>query len=103
MDELEFVVYLLFFELYLFVTSVGLVFSQGVPQSDKKDLSAPLATEPRAPSRRLTVLLREKVGLRPRTPKRSPLQKSYKRWAPPGDGRALAVDLWWFLLGFPFS
>ena len=29
-DELEFVVYLLFFELYLFVTSVGLVFSQGV-------------------------------------------------------------------------
>ena len=51
-DELEFVVYLLFFELYLFVTSVGLVFSQGVPHvADEKDLSAPLATEPQAPSR----------------------------------------------------
>ena len=46
-DELEFVVYLLFFELYLFVSSVGLVFSQGVPHvADKKVLSAPLATEP---------------------------------------------------------
>ena len=43
-DELEFVDYLLFFELYLFVTSVGLVFSQGVPHvADKKDLSAPQA------------------------------------------------------------
>ena len=51
-DELEFVVLLLFFELYLFVTSVGLVFSQGVPHvAVKKDLSEPLATEPRAPSR----------------------------------------------------
>ena len=52
MDELEFVVYLLFFVLYLFVTSVGLVFSQGVPHdADKKDLSSPLATESQAPSR----------------------------------------------------
>ena len=52
MDELEFVVYLLFFELYLFVSSVGLVFSQGVPHvADKEVLSAPLATEPQAPSR----------------------------------------------------
>ena len=51
-DELEFVVYLLFFELYLFVSSVGLVFSQGVPRvADKEVLSAPLATEPQAPSR----------------------------------------------------
>ena len=51
-DELEFVVHFLFIELYLFVTSVGLVFSQGVPQvADKKDLSAPLATEPQALSR----------------------------------------------------
>ena len=51
-DELEFVVHLLFIELYLFVTSVGLVFSQGVPHvADEKDLSAPLATEPQAPSR----------------------------------------------------
>ena len=51
-DELEFVVYLLFFGLYLFVTSVGLVFSQGVPHvADKKELSAPLATEPQAGSR----------------------------------------------------
>ena len=51
-DELVFVVYLLFFELYLFVTSVGLVFSQGVPHvADKKDLSALLATEPQATSR----------------------------------------------------
>ena len=51
-DELEFVFYLLFIELYLFLTSVGLVFSQGVPHvADEKDLSAPLATEPQAPSR----------------------------------------------------
>ena len=64
--------------IYLFVTSVGLVFSQDVPHvADKKDLSAPLATEPQAPSRRLTVLLREKVGLRPRTQKRYPLLKGY--------------------------
>ena len=51
-DELEFVVHLLFIELYLFVTSVGLVFSQDVPHDAyEKDLSAPLATEPQAPSR----------------------------------------------------
>ena len=51
-DELEFVVHLLFIELYLFVTSVGLVFSQGVPHvADEKDLSSPLATEPQVPSR----------------------------------------------------
>ena len=51
-DEFEFVVYLLFFVLYLFVSSVGLVFSQGVPHvADKEVLSAPLATEPQAPSR----------------------------------------------------
>ena len=51
-DELEFVVYFLFFELYLFVSSVGFVFSQGVAHvADKKVLSAPLATEPQAPSR----------------------------------------------------
>ena len=51
-DEFEFVVYLLFFVLYPFVTSVGFVFSQGVPHvADMKVLSAPLATEPQAPSR----------------------------------------------------
>ena len=45
-------VYLLFFELYPLVTSVGLVFSQPVPHvADMKVLSAPLATEPQAPSR----------------------------------------------------
>ena len=31
-DELEFVVQLLFIELYLFVNAVGLVFSLGVPR-----------------------------------------------------------------------
>ena len=52
MDELEFVVYLLFFELYMFDTSVDLVFSQGVSHvTDKKELSSPLATELQAPSR----------------------------------------------------
>ena len=46
------------------------------------------------------MLLREKVGLRPRTPKTftSPSEKLQTR-APPGVGRALAVDLWWFLSG----
>ena len=45
------------------------------------------------------MLLREKVGLRPRTPKTLPPSERLLTLAPPGDGRALAVDLWWFLLG----
>ena len=45
------------------------------------------------------MLLREKVGLRPRTQKRYPPSERLLTLAPPGDGRAQAVDLWWFLLG----
>ena len=45
------------------------------------------------------MLLREKVGLRPRTQKTLPPSERLQALAPPGDGRALALDLWWFLLG----
>ena len=81
-DELVFVVYLLFFELYLFVTSVGLVFSQGVPHvADKKDLSAPLATEPQAPSVADSLCSSGRRSGSGRGPKNvTPLLKGYKRW-----------------------
>ena len=45
------------------------------------------------------MLLREKVGLRPRTQKRYPLLKGYKRWLLREMVGPLAVDLWWFPLG----
>ena len=45
------------------------------------------------------MLLREKVGLRPRTQKRYPPSERLQTPAPPGDGRAQAVDLWWLPLG----